>query len=125
MNEHSLNLVEVYLSRLIDLTVRDRIDLKSEVDDIVLDARASASEIQEITVPIDAECPVGYIRIEGECQQVFTPPIVPTNPLIQPLNSLINFIGTILEPVVPKKVAEDIATQLKIRAEAIVNQFSN
>lgn len=117
LNEHSLDLIEVYVDQIIELSN------KNSEDEI--DARASASEIQEISVPFDTGCDIGYAPIDGICQQVYTPPVVPSNPLVEPISNLIKFAGSILQPIVPRNVAEDIAHQLQIRAEAIVRNFAS
>lgn len=117
LNEHSLNLIQVYVDQIIELSNK-----KSEDEN---DARASASEIQEISVPFNTGCEIGYAPIDGVCQQIYTPPVVPTNSLVEPISNLVKFVGTILQPIVPKNVAEDIAHQLQIRAEAIVRDFAS
>lgn len=117
LNEHSLNLIQVYVDQMVDLNNK-----KSEDEN---DARASASEIQEISVPFNTGCEIGYAPIDGVCQQIYTPPVVPTNSLVEPISNLVKFVGTILQPIVPKNVAEDIAHQLQIRAEAIVRDFAS
>lgn len=117
-NEQSFDLIHEYLNRIIDLG-----DKETQLHDDVMSA--GASEIKEVVVPLAPGCAVGFALIDGVCKGVYTQPTVKTNPLVAPLNVLVNFVGTILEPTVPKNVAEDIANQVKIRAEALVHEFEN
>lgn len=68
LNEHTLELVKVYLNRLIDLTNRSR----GLVDDIVSDAKVTASKIQKLTVPLKADtpCQAGYVLVNGICGKI-------------------------------------------------------
>ena len=117
-NEKSFDLIHEYLNRIIDLCNKET----QFQDDVLIEG---ASEVKEVVVPLAPGCGVGFALIDGVCKEVYTSPVVPTNPLIAPLNVLVNFVGTILEPTVPKNVAEDIANQVKIRAEALVHEFEN